>query len=109
LAGLTPGAIYVVSRVEEGDFSPIHLDDDGYERNRGPEEYELVVDADELAELRAFKETALAAGYVPPEPPKLETDEEAAERFREEWWNDIHDDVEDAILAAIAWARANPR
>jgi hypothetical protein len=64
---------------------------------------------DELAELRAFKETALAAGYVPPEPPKLETDEEAAKRFCEEWWKEMHDDVEEAILAAIAWARANPR
>lgn len=76
--------------------------------------------SDELAELRAFKETALASGYVPPEPFDNE-DFEAAKRFTLEadWFTGAEcvtpyeDDWEGSVASvaynAIAWARANPR
>lgn len=67
----------------------------------------LVADADELTALRAFR--AMALERYPDLEPKLETDEEAAQRFEDEWEDDVHRGVVDAIAAAIAWARANPR
>jgi len=65
---------------------------------------ELIRDDSELAELRAFKETALASGYVPPEPPKPETDQEAVNRIVRSSYH-----MREAVTLAIAWTRANPR
>ena len=64
--------------------------------------------SDELTQLRAFKEAALASGYVPAEPDKPETDDEAAERLQEEYWDDKLKRPADVALAAFAWARSNP-
>lgn len=61
---------------------------------------------DELAELRAFKEAAIKRF---PELAEPETDEAAADRFEEEYWHDRINKPRDLALAAIAWARANPR
>lgn len=61
--------------------------------------------ADELAQLRAFKEQAIARYSDLGEP---ESDEAAAERLRDEYMYSSMDAVEFA-RKAIAWARANQR
>ena len=61
---------------------------------------------DELAQLRAWKADAIARF---PELDEPESEEDAAERIENEYWNDRLRRPADVALAAIAWARANPR
>jgi len=60
---LASGQTGIVSDVR-GEF--VELDDNG--NGHLASRFELIDTTHELAELRAFKETALASGYVPPEP-----------------------------------------
>lgn len=61
---------------------------------------------DELAELRAFKEAAIERF---PELAEPETDGQKSEWFEQQYWDDRIKKPRDLALAAIAWARANPR
>jgi hypothetical protein len=69
---------------------------------------EKVGEESELATLRAFKEQAIAR-YPDLAPSEPETDEHAAIRLGQEYWDDKHKEAHDLASAAIAWARANPR
>ena len=61
---------------------------------------------DELAQLRALKADAIARF---PELDEPESDEDAAERLENEYWESELDKPKDLAIAAFAWARANPR
>ena len=102
------GNIYEVIQVDVDDtYLPVRVvNDAGNEDWLYSDEFELVSDDVELAELRAFKARALAKHPALAEP---ETDEEAAQRFADSYNDDTYVAVVDAITAAIAWARANPR
>lgn len=63
-------------------------------------------DTDELAELRAFRDAAIAK-Y--PDLAPVDPDEAAVQRFAKMYWDDELSGVDEAVRAAIRWARANPR
>lgn len=94
-------------RVEEGNGREFWISRDGKESSllygRAVERAEPA--NGELAELRAFKEAAIARFPVLADP---ETDEQAAQKFAKEWRYDDIETVEEVARAAIAWARANP-
>lgn len=67
----------------------------------------LVAEPEELTALRAFK--AMALERYPDLEQKPETDEEAAHRIRNDWYDGNLNDVIEVAIAAIKWARENPR
>lgn len=104
---LTVGKVYEVASIHKDGTVVVY--DDNHDRSVHGK-YEPVMSEDasnELTALRAFK--AMALERYPDLEPKPETDEEAAARFEHEWQTQFRGSVFEAINAAIAWARANPR
>jgi len=98
----TEGKEYIVEEVGSRPDSFYIRDDDGdrtlFDLTEG-----FSIDSDELAQLRAWKASALARFPALEEP---ETDDEAAERFAETSYNEGRMET---MLLAFAWARANLR
>lgn len=61
---------------------------------------------DEIAELRAWRDAAILKH---PDLAPVDPDEQAVQKIHRDWEEDNIETTEEAIRAAIAWARANPR
>jgi len=105
-SAMTFGKEYAITKFDEDDPSmPVAVnDDDGDNEWLYTHEFEPLENT-ELTELRAWKERALARF---PALAQRETDDEAAERFRNEFFGTGDIQLARGFLKAFAWARANP-
>jgi hypothetical protein len=107
LFDITKNRVYTVYAISTHTTDGFAIRDDKNDTNwqlhREGEDYEIVTD-DELTELRAWKESALARF---PALAQRETDDEAAARLSREYL-DSNENSEDFAKRVIAWARNNP-